>query len=319
MYFQHNLLEAGAHWADFPWRPANCLQATGFPEPPPYVNKKRIFLADVFYDVSHPERRRLHRAYIRKCLDNFSANTNVIHLTGAEYTGPLEFVQFWLDTIREWQEETGQRPLVGLSCTKDVQDAILADPVRSRVVSVIELRYWWYASDGSLYAPKANQNLAPRQHYREWKGNKKISSAQIARQVREYRCKNPDRAVICSLDPADGAVVLTAGGSIPNLRAPVDSDLMAVLPRMKPTQRGDAESRQWLLADAGDNFIFHSESASIRQLDLRENESTFELFWINPTTGGVERTGQTIRGGNLIDLPPPKPGSRILWLKRAAP
>jgi len=43
-YFQHNILEAGAHWADFPWRPANCLQATGFPEPPPYVNKKRVFM-----------------------------------------------------------------------------------------------------------------------------------------------------------------------------------------------------------------------------------------------------------------------------------
>ena len=40
MYFQHNVLEAGAHWADFPWRPANCLQETGFPEPPPYENKQ---------------------------------------------------------------------------------------------------------------------------------------------------------------------------------------------------------------------------------------------------------------------------------------
>src|SRR5262249_17298955 len=30
-YFQHNFLEAGAHWADFPWRPANCFQDTGFP------------------------------------------------------------------------------------------------------------------------------------------------------------------------------------------------------------------------------------------------------------------------------------------------
>src|SRR5262249_1898487 len=37
MYFQHNVLEAGAHWADFPWRPGNCLQETGFPEPPEYV------------------------------------------------------------------------------------------------------------------------------------------------------------------------------------------------------------------------------------------------------------------------------------------
>ena len=68
-YFQHNILEAGAHWADFPWRPANCLQDTGFPEPPPYAGNKRIFMAEAFYDVSHPVRRGLHRRYIRHCLD----------------------------------------------------------------------------------------------------------------------------------------------------------------------------------------------------------------------------------------------------------
>ena len=56
----------------------------------------------------------------------------MIFQTGEEFTGPLAFVQFWLDTIAEWQKETGQRVLVGLSCTKDVQDAILADPVAGR-------------------------------------------------------------------------------------------------------------------------------------------------------------------------------------------
>ncbi len=34
-YFQHNILEAGAHWADFPWRSANNINDTGFPEPAP--------------------------------------------------------------------------------------------------------------------------------------------------------------------------------------------------------------------------------------------------------------------------------------------
>ena len=34
-YFQHNILEAGAHWADCPWRPANNVNDTGLPEPPP--------------------------------------------------------------------------------------------------------------------------------------------------------------------------------------------------------------------------------------------------------------------------------------------
>ncbi|HEX6962639.1 MAG TPA: DUF6298 domain-containing protein, partial [Lacipirellula sp.] len=83
-YFQHNILEAGAHWADSPWRPANNVNGTGFPEPPPYVGDKRIFLAEQFYDVSHPRRRALHRRYIRQCLDNFRDSSNVIHFTSAE-------------------------------------------------------------------------------------------------------------------------------------------------------------------------------------------------------------------------------------------
>jgi hypothetical protein len=30
-YFQHNIIEAGAHYADFPWRTANNINNTGFP------------------------------------------------------------------------------------------------------------------------------------------------------------------------------------------------------------------------------------------------------------------------------------------------
>src|SRR5436190_12449571 len=175
MYFQHNILEAGAHWVDSPWRPANCLQPTGFPEPPPFEGGKRIFMADAFYDVSHPVRRDLHRAYIRHCLDALAGSANVLHLTSAEFTGPRHFVEFWLDTVAEWQAETGKRPLIGLSCTKDVQDAILADPRRAAAVNVIDIRYWWYIADGRPYAPAGGQNLAPRQQLREWRGSSRTS------------------------------------------------------------------------------------------------------------------------------------------------
>ncbi len=127
-YFQHNILEAGAHWADFPWRAANNINITGFPEPPPYAGDKRIFMADQFYDVTNPTRRALHRAYIRQCLDAFANNTNVIHCLSAEFSGPQHFVAFWLDVIAEWEKETGRNALVALSTSKDVQDAILGGP-----------------------------------------------------------------------------------------------------------------------------------------------------------------------------------------------
>lgn len=73
-YFQHNILEAGAHWVDCPWRSSNNINQTGFPEPAPFAGDKRIFVADMFYDITHPVRRELHRQYIRQCLNNFADN-----------------------------------------------------------------------------------------------------------------------------------------------------------------------------------------------------------------------------------------------------
>jgi hypothetical protein len=169
--------------------------------------------------VTHAKRRELHRAYIRKCLDNFTGNANVIHLTSAEFTGPLHFMEFWLDCVGEWEREAGKRALIALSATRDVQDAILANRTRAAIVDVIDIRYWYYQADGSAYAPRGGQNLAPRQHARLLKP-RSSSAEQAARAVREYRDKFPDKAVIYSADGADkfGDAVLTAGGSLAEVR-----------------------------------------------------------------------------------------------------
>ena len=75
--------------------------------------------------LSNPVRKELHKKYIRQCLNNFKDNNGVIQLIGAEFTGPLHFVKFWLDVIkmgkRNWEKN-----LIGLSATKDVQDSILS-------------------------------------------------------------------------------------------------------------------------------------------------------------------------------------------------
>lgn len=201
-YFQHNILEAGAHWTDFPWREANNTNITAFPEPPPYVGDKRIFQAHLFYDPANEFRRKLHRGYIRQHLNAFAGNTNVIHSIGAEFTGPLEFVQFWIDTILDWERETGQDAMVCLSCTKDVQDAILADPVRAKPISVIDIRYWWYSGDGKLYAPRGGKNLSPRQHARKLKP-KRASQASRKRAVEEYRARFPGKVILVDGEPPE--------------------------------------------------------------------------------------------------------------------
>lgn len=316
MYFQHNSLEAGAHWADFPWRPANCLQDTDFPEPPNYVGGKRVFMADAFYDVSHPVRRDLHRKYIRHCLDVLGGCPNVVFQIGEEFTGPLHFVQFWLDTVGEWQQEMGRKVLVALSCTKDVQDAILADARRGPLVSVIDLKYWWYTRDGGLYDPTGGKNLAPRQQLRQWKGAKSRSDASIARAVREYRTKFPDKAVTVSLDGANGWAVLAAGGSIPRLPSATDPGLLAAAARMKPFELSGPPREVFALADPGRDYLVWASTGGPVALDLSNYMETFKVGWVDPKTGKVMLAAAPIEAGRMVELRPPGDRTALLWLTR---
>jgi hypothetical protein len=315
MYFQHNVLEAGAHWADFPWRPANCLQDTGFPEPPEYAGGKRVFMATAFYDVSHPVRRDLHRRYIRHCLDVLGGSPNVVFQTGEEFTGPRHFVEFWLDVIGEWQKETGKKVLVGLSCTKDVQDAILADPKRAPLVSVIDLKYWWYTADGGVYDSKGGEELAPRQQLRAWKGPKSRSDASAARAVREYRARFPEKAVTVSLDGASGWAVAAAGGSVPRLPPGTDPALLAAIPRMKPCDPRGLSRDAVALADPGHDYLVWSPAGGAISLDLSDRAGTFAVGRVDGKTGKVTAAGD-VRGGRAVELSAPAGGPAVFWLTR---
>ena len=277
-YFQHNILEAGAHWADSPWRPANNVNVTGLPEPPPYVGDKRIFLAERFYDVSNAKLRELHRNYIRQCLDNSAERRNVIQLTSGEYTGPLSFVQFWIDTIAEWEEENGKKVVVALSCTKDVQDAILADSGRSRHVDVIDIRYWTYADNGELYAPPGGKHLSPRQHLRQLKPAA-TSFASIVRSIREYRRRFPNKAVTYNAHihcraKRDGWAVLMGGGSLPN--APkLSTTLSEAIVKMRPSERHQAEGKANGVSHTEDReYLIYSRRTQPTRIQL---ESGIEL------------------------------------------
>jgi hypothetical protein len=314
MYFQHNLLEAGAHWVDAPWRPANCLQDLGFAEPPPFENRKRVFMADEFYDVSHPGLREFHRAYIRKSLENFANNTNVIHTVGEEFTGPLAFVQFWLDVVAEWERERGRRSLISLSCTKDGQDAILADAERAKLVSIIEMKHWWPAAEG-MYEPKGGQSLAPRQQLRQWTGPKKRSEAKTAMQVRDYRRRFPDKAFVCGFDDTDGWAILAGGGSIARLPG-LDERLASALPRMKPFEpEGGLTGEQWALAEPDRHYLVYSMGNPRIAIDLSTAAGTFDVYWIDPVTGRVSHGGVTT-GGAMRRFESAAGGRCVLWLAR---
>jgi hypothetical protein len=315
-YFQHNILEAGAHWADCPWRPANNVNETGLPEPPPYIGDKRIFMASQFYDVTDAQRRELHRGYIEQCLDNFAGCYNVIQMTSAEYSGPLEFTQFWLDTVIEWEKKRGHEALIALSAPKDIQDAILNDPQREPFIDIIDIRYWSYTAGDEVYAPEGGKNLSPRQHLRQTK-HKPAGFAAIVKAVREYRERYPEKAVTYYADmhcPSgrDGWAVLIGGGSLPNVKLPEE------LARIVPTMIADDDivtgDGVWLLANRnGDCLAYIENVGDTLHVRLRSETPSYRLHWVDIKTNKV-LPANAVTAGQSLQL---QAKSNVLWLKRA--
>lgn len=310
-YFQHNILEAGAHWVDCPWRPVNNINGTDFPEPVPFTGDKRIFMAEQFYNVNDPILRPLHKQYIRQCLDKLKDKGNVVQLLSEEYTGPLHFTRFWLETIAEWEKETGLHPMVALSCTKDAQDSILADPELSKVVDIIDIRYWHYNTKG-LWAPQAGKNLAPRQFMRKMKVGK-TGFAEAYNAVNEYRMKYPDKAVtfFSQQYPQYGWAILMAGGSCPNVK--IESDkLLADLTKMSHIS-GEGNSDYQVIGNAETGYLIYSHTDGDIALNIKAGK--YALHEVNIKTGKVKiiNKSEKIVGKYSIKG---KGNDKAYWLER---
>ncbi|EHQ30807.1 DUF6298 domain-containing protein [Mucilaginibacter paludis] len=313
-YFQHNIIEAGAHYVDFPWRTANNINNTSFPEPVPFAGDKRIFMAEQFYDEKDPAQTKLHTAFIRQCLDNFKDNSGVIQLLAEEFTGPLHFVQFWVDNIKTWEADNNKKEIIGLSTTKDVQDALLADAARAAVINVIDVKYWHYQADGTTYQPAGGQSLAPRQHARLLKP-KPASFEQVYRAVNEYRIKYPDKAVIYSADgyEAYGWAVFMGGGSLANIPVIANPQFNIDASSMKSIDMG--AKGQYALGNPEKGYIVYSTSDNIH-LNLSNAKGSFVVRWINPRDGRVIKQDGSISGGKEVDLKTVQNGPVILWASR---
>ena len=307
-YFQHNIIEAGAHWVDCPWRPANNVNGSGFPEPPPFAGDKRIFMAEQFYDETNPVRSALHVKYIRQNLDNFTNNANVVQFTCAEFSGPAHFVGFWLDTVGDWKREhKGNRAIIALAAPKNVQDEILADAKRAAIVDVIAFRYW-FETDGEIYAPDGGLNLAPRQ-WQRLLGNVTPNDLNLAAMAAEYRGKFPAKPVIAASEQGlnlgrSGWAYVCAGGSMPNLPKTTDANLLAAIPQMHPW-RADNTKKNWALRDAGRQMLIFNAG----DFDLSGESGSYRVNQVNPKTGEVT-TGEIVQGGAKVKLP----SAAVVWL-----
>lgn len=310
-YFQHNIIEAGAHWVDCPWRPVNNINGTDFPEPVPFTGDKRIFMAEQFYNVDNPKLRTLHKQYIRQCLENFKDDDNVVQLISEEYTGPLHFTRFWLETIAEWEAETGRHPLIALSCTKDAQDAILADPELSKVVDIIDIRYWHYNTQG-LWAPPAGKNMAPRQFMRKMKVGK-TGFAEAYKAVKEYRTKYADKAVtfFAQQYPQYGWAILMAGGSCPNV--PIkDGKFLSDVAKMAYIS-GEGDSKQQMIGSPEVGYVIYSHDGHPTMNGIEPG--TYATYAIDVQDGKVERLSkkEKLDGSSTITN---FGNDKVLWLEK---
>jgi hypothetical protein len=218
LYNTHNVLEIGPHWIDYAWRPANNINDTGLPEPPPLKPHGRNDVGNEFYSTTYVPLLELHRAYILHTLDELGDMPNVIFGIAYQYAGPLSFEQFFQDTVREWEQKHGKHVRIALTTSKQTTDAILADPVRSKQIAVVDMRYWEYRPDGTLFAPRAGENHAFREliaaafpGYTDTPPP--TTPQQVYREVREYRDRYPDIALMPMEEGAGPIPILMAGAA----------------------------------------------------------------------------------------------------------
>jgi len=336
-HMQHALLETPAHYVDFPWRPVNCTQDTGMPDGIPAAN--------AFYDVSHPVRRELHRLYIRRCLEALGSHSNVIHLVAQEYTGPRAYQEFWLDTIVEWEEETGRDVLVAVSGAKDVADETLADPARAAQADVLDLRCWWITAAGELKGPRGGEEEPGRWTECGFSQSQESSPERIYGKVREYRDRYPRLVLIDAMgqDRRQSWAFLMGGGSLlvaGQIQYPEDADppdyvepknvdeilptyelirrdLSTVLPRMRPMDiLPDAPERNWCLGAQNEAYLVYALNGGGFRLDLTGAEGRYRGDWFDPRTGQLSQLSVTVVGGSTVQFEAPDQQDWALLLRR---
>jgi hypothetical protein len=228
---------------------------------------------------------------------------------------------------------------LALTTSKDITDAIMNDPQRAPRIALIDLRYWQYRPDGSMWAPRGDQNRAFRElttvQFGAQSDTPPPTTPLLAyRQVREYHDRFPDRALMSWHNGLDAIPTLMAGGAqvimryrafeqkgsdIPDLthfNAFVRDELASVLMTMEPRDGWIEEpDRNWCLADRnGRHVLIYSLTGPDFKVQHPLAQPERLAQWVDPRTGATT-PAQPVRGlpGELIT----KPDTRawLLWLK----
>ena len=337
MYNTHNVLEIGAHWADYPWRPANNINDTGLPEPPPLEANNRLHLGNQFYSTAHPGLKNLHEAYINHVLDDLAGYKNIVFNLGYQFVGPLEFQKFFLRTVAAWEKRNHKKIRLEIGTSKDITDAILNDPEFSGMINVVDMRYWQYKPDGSIWAPQSGQNLAFRELNSKLLGKgvdtPPATTPQLAyKQVREYRDKYPDKAFIAWHNGVGQIPALMGGAAQVYLQNPaagqsqgrandetpfdgfVAKYLSKNLVTMTPLDGllKDA-GNNWCLANASKNaLLIYSLAGDAITLEHQLPAGAYKAVWYNPADQKTIEANMDLH--KSLKVSKPSNGNWLLYL-----
>lgn len=315
LYNTHNVLETLAHYVDYPWRPVNCVNDVGLQEPPQLDAGQTVHLANAFFNVEHPGRRALHRSYIRHTLDQLADAETLILTLGTQFAGPLAFQEFFIQTVEEWEVETGRNVKLMLETSKDITDAILSNPNLAAGIDGVSMRYWQYLADGTLWAPRGDQNRAFREMNTLRFGvmtdhPPATTPLELYRQVREYRDRYPGLAVIVWHGGVGSVPGLMAGAAnviglyrplgmqaAEVLKQPMLDDfvrkhLSPFLMQMLPVEgKLEQPEKNWCLADPQFQHVLISSLEGEQTIGFREGwvdhhpSTPREALWFQPETG----------------------------------
>ncbi|MFT2011165.1 DUF6298 domain-containing protein [Pontibacter sp. 13R65] len=332
LYNNHNLLETASHWIDFPWRPENNINETGM-QVPPLEPKDRIHVANQFYDADNPQLRALHRQYIFHVLDQLGEFNNIIFGLSFQYSGPASFQKFFQQTVAEWEKQHNRQVRLVLDTSKDVTDAILSAPELARQVAVIDMRYWHYLPDGSLWAPAGGRNLAFREMHPKEFGDP-TTPEMVYKQVREYRAQYPNKAIVAWHAGAGAVPTLMAGGAQVLMRNPtaghgqgrsidrtpldvfVQEQLATRLMHLHPTNGLlQNETQNWALADnQQETVLLYSLSGEVIELAQKLKNKHYTGTWFDPETGNTitAQLPKLLKKGTAVVKPDVKPWLLLL-------
>jgi hypothetical protein len=171
------------------------------------------------------------------------------------------------------------------------------------------------------------------------------TNEQVYRQIREYRDRYPQKAILHQLPATlrQAWVMLMAGCSmfIGQMAYPENQDpptyippelcqeflptysfirnhLATILPNMSPRDKiVKSDKSAWCLADSDRSFLIFAIDAGHFQVDLSTTSGSFTAKWFDPGTGEItENSDGLVKGGSVVDFTAPAKHDWALWLNK---